>query len=246
MKKIVILLLVVCSLSCSSQDSVLLRLNYEKGSEYLVQMDMIQDMGAMGMLMNMKMDMSMKVADYQEEVFSTEMKITKLAMNMNQGGVEMSFDTDMKEEDLDMMGKQMKAQFTPMMAVVIHSKTNQLGKVLSTETKPNYPGMDQITNQSSNIEYPEKALIVGDSWTVINEVAEATMTITYEIKGIEPAVVLIGLTGVVSGGGKGDISGELTVDKKTGILLKTKMNTELLVQGQKTSSKVNMTMKKVN
>lgn len=234
------------SLSVVAQESVLLRLNYEKGDEYLIKMNMVQDMSAMGMLMNMKMDMSMNVVDFQKEVFSTEMKITKISMNMMQSGMEMSFDSDAKDEDLDMMGKQLKAQFAPMMEVVIYAKTNNLGKVLATETKPNFPGMDQMTNQSGSIEYPKKALKVGDSWTVDNEASGNKITMVYEVKSIGTEVVTIDLTGAISGAGEGKISGELTIDKETGVALKTVMNTDMLVQGQKTTSKVDMTMKKMN
>ena len=234
------------SLSAVAQESVLLRLNYEKGDEYLIKMNMVQDMSAMGMLMNMKMDMSMNVVDFQKEVFSTEMKITKISMNMMQSGMEMSFDSDAKDEDLDMMGKQLKAQFSPMMEAVIYAKTNNLGKVLTTETKPNFPGMDQMTNQSGSIEYPKEALKVGDSWTVDNEASGNKITMVYELKSIEAEVVTVDLTGAISGAGEGKISGELTIDKETGIALKTVMNTDMLVQGQKTTSKVDMTMKKIN
>ena len=118
MKKVLITLLVITSLTVSAQESVLLRLNYTKGDSFLVTTESNQSMGAQGG-MNMKMTMGMIVADVEEEIIKTESMITSVNLEMMQGGMTMSYDSNKKEEELDQMGQMMKSQFDPMMEATI-------------------------------------------------------------------------------------------------------------------------------
>ena len=56
MKRIILVLLVITTLSATAQESVLLRLNYNEGDNYLLTVDAKQNMGLQGgMNMNMTM-----------------------------------------------------------------------------------------------------------------------------------------------------------------------------------------------
>ena len=92
-------------------------------------------MGAKGGV-DMKISMDMIVTSKEGDMLSTESKIKSINMNMLQGGMAMSYDSSMKEEDLDEMGKMMKQQFDPMMKSTITSKVNIKGEIL--ETKKNH------------------------------------------------------------------------------------------------------------
>ena len=100
MKKVLIALLVITSLTVSAQESVLLRLNYTKGDSFLVTTESKQSMGAQGG-MNMKMTMGMIVTEVAEENIKTESMITSVNLEMMQGGMTMSYDSSKKEEELD-------------------------------------------------------------------------------------------------------------------------------------------------
>ena len=77
MKKVLIALLVITSLTVSAQESVLLRLNYTKGDSFLVTTESKQSMGAQGG-MNMKMTMGMIVTEVAEDNIKTESMITSV------------------------------------------------------------------------------------------------------------------------------------------------------------------------
>ena len=100
MKRILIALLVITTLSATAQESVLLRLNYTKGDSFLVTTESNQSRGTQGGL-NMKMTMGMIVTEVSEDNIKTESQITAVVMDMMQGGMTMSYDSNKKEEELD-------------------------------------------------------------------------------------------------------------------------------------------------
>ena len=107
MKKLILLLFVVSANISLAQETALLRLNYEKGASYDVTMNMSQDMGAV-MSMGMGITINLKITDVEGDTYDSEMKFTKMTMDMLQGGNAISFDSTKSEEDLDAGGKQMK------------------------------------------------------------------------------------------------------------------------------------------
>ena len=150
MKKLVVLFLVISATISSAQEPVLLRLNYEKGESYSVSMNMSQEMGTM-MSMGMSIDMGMKIIDAKGENYESEMKFTKISMDMLQGGNIISFDSSKSDDELDEAGKMMKTQMGPMLEAVVLTKGNNLGEITEAVVEPNVPGMEDIANQSSNV-----------------------------------------------------------------------------------------------
>ena len=66
MKKIILLALVITTFTATAQESVLLRLNYNKGDNYLTTVELKQSMGVQGeMNMNMEMNSNVSSADNQ-------------------------------------------------------------------------------------------------------------------------------------------------------------------------------------
>jgi hypothetical protein len=107
MKKLLFLFVFATALNLTSQESILLRANYKKGDVLEVKMEQSQNMGAKGGL-DMKMSMDMIVTSKDGDMLTTESRIKWINMNMLQGGMAMSYDSSMKEEDLDQTGKMMK------------------------------------------------------------------------------------------------------------------------------------------
>ena len=244
MKKILTLMLLTVALVSNAQ-STLLRLNYTKGDTYLVKMDMVQNMAAAGVFMNMNIEMSMDIKDKKADTFDVEMKIKKMTMDMKQGAMNMSYDSTKKEADLDEMGKQMKAQMDPMLSITIFSTVNKLGKVLATKVEPDIPSAGQFKNQSSGIVFPEKAVKVGDTWDIDKTEKGMVMKFTYKVKSISNDTVVLDVTGNVSSNAKGTISGEVIVDKKSGVPTKSTINMDLEVQGQQMKTSIVMSSEKM-
>jgi len=244
MKKIFTLLLLTVTLASSAQ-STLLRLNYNKGERYDVKMNMVQNMAAAGVFMNMNIEMAMEVKDVKKAIYDVEMKIKKMTMDMKQGAMEMSYDSTKKEADLDDKGKQMKAQMDPMLSVTIFSEITNLGKVLETKVTPDIPSAAQFKKQSNGIVYPEKAVKVGDTWTMEKNENGVQMNFTYKVKSITNTTVQLDVTGTIAGIGKGTITGDVTIDKSTGVPTKSTINMDMEVQGQKVKTSVEMTTEKI-
>ena len=245
MKKVLITLLVITSLTVSAQESVLLRLNYTKGDSFLVTTESNQSMGAQGG-MNMKMTMGMIVADVEEEIIKTESQITSIVMNMMQGGMTMNYDSNKSDEELDQMGQMLKSQFAPMMEAVIYNTSDLQGNMIDTKLDPAIPGMEQITNRSMNtINYPKEKVSVGSSWTSENENQGMKMTTKYTVSSIADGLVSLDVSGDMSGAGTGTIKGKSTVEISSGISNNSEIEITIATQGMNITATTKITVSKM-
>lgn len=243
MKKLLFGLLFIATTISMAQESVLLRLNYEKGANYSMQMDMSQNMGGGAMMMNMGMNMYVKVIDVVDGIAQTESGFKRMTMDMSQGGMQMSYDSNKKDDELDDAGKMMKAQMGPMMKVKVFAKTDKFGKVTDTRVEPTIPNADQF-NQSNNIEYPKNAVKVGDTWNVKKDDKGMQMDISYKVLSIDKTKVVLEATGKISGNATGTMKGKFDIERMSGIPLNSTIDMDMTVQGQKMKSTIKATMKK--
>lgn len=231
-------MLVVTSL-CIGQESVLLRLNHNAGDQYLIAMDIEQE----GM-MSMHMDMSMAFLEKKDTVYSVEMGFEKVAMTMNQNGMEMSYDSSISEENMDDIAKMMHTQFAPMLEAKIYSTMTHRADTYDFRIEPNIPNAGDMADKASAVVFPKEALKVGDSWTENKIENGMDMTMVYTIKSIEADVVLIDLSGTISLLAEGTISGSLEVDKATGNVNSSIMDMQMSAEGQQISTHIKMTSTK--
>ncbi|QVY65734.1 hypothetical protein [Polaribacter sp. Q13] len=243
MKKLLVLFLVISANLSVAQDAVLLRLKYEKGATYDVDMNISQEMGAV-MSMGMNINMDIKVLDVAEDTYDSEMKFTKMTMDMLQGGQAMSFDSTKSDDELDEAGKMMKAQMGPMLTAVIYAKGNNLGEIIEVKVEPNVPGVAEMAKQSSNVVYPKEALSVGSTWTMTKEEKGMKMAFLYTVKSITSDIIAVDLSGDVTGVATGTISGNMSIDKNSGIPMNSLINMNMSVNGQELKTKAAMTMVK--
>ena len=200
-------------------------------------------MGTM-MSMGMSIDMGMKIIDAKGENYESEMKFTKISMDMLQGGNIISFDSSKSDDELDEAGKMMKTQMGPMLEAVVLTKGNNLGEITEAVVEPNVPGMEDIANQSSNVVYPKQAVKVGSTWTMSKDEKGMKMDFLYTVTSILKETILLDLSGDVSGMADGKITGNIKIDRTSGIPLETLMNMNLSVNGQELTSKVSVTTRK--
>ena len=243
MKKLLILFLVISANLSLAQDAALLRLNYEKGATYDVEMNISQEMGTV-MSMGMLINMDIKVLDVNGDTYDSEMKFTKMTMDMLQGGQAMSFDSTKSDEELDETGKMMKAQMGPMLSALISAKGNNLGEILEVKVEPSIPGVEDMAKQSSNVVYPTEAVSVGSTWTMTKEEKGMKMDFLYTVKSITSDKIVLDLSGDVSGMATGKISGNMNIDKASGIPENSTIDMNMSVSGQELKSTIKMTMVK--
>lgn len=245
MKKVLIALLVITSITTTAQESVLLRLNYTKGDSFLVTTESNQNMGSQGG-MNMKMTMGMIVADVVEDNIKTESQITSIVMDMMQGGMTMSYDSNKNDEELDQMGQMLKSQFAPMMESVIYNTLDSQGNVLDTKLDPAIPGMEQMTNRAmSTINYPKEKVSVGSSWTSENEIQGMKMTTKYTVSSIADGFVTLDVSGDMSGVGTGTIKGKSTVEISSGMSNNSEIEITIATQGMNITGTTKTTVSKM-
>ena len=245
MKKVLIALLVITSITTTAQESVLLRLNYTKGDSFLVTTESNQNMGSQGG-MNMKMTMGMIVDDVVEDNIKTESQITSIVMDMMQGGMTMSYDSNKNDEELDQMGQMLKSQFAPMMEAVIYNTLDSQGNVIDTKLDPAIPGMEQMTNRAmSTINYPKEKVSVGSSWTSENEIQGMKMTTKYKVSSIADGFVTLDVSGDMSGVGTGTIKGKSTVEISSGMSNNSEIEITIATQGMNITGTTKTTVSKM-
>lgn len=244
MKIFLVALLVVASYSASAQESVLLRLNYTEGDKYALVVEMDQGMGMQGN-MNMSMTMAMNVTEVSKKEVKTESKITAIKMDMMQGGMAMQFDSEKEADVSDPIGQTMKAQFEPMMEATIYNILDRMGNTIESRVEPAIPGMEQISGSSSNIGYPEKEVSVGSTWTSENENQGLIMNTHYTVTSIANGVIVLDISGEVSGVGTGTINGKTNIDIQSGVQTNSALEMNISAGGMDMSMKTNTTMTKV-
>lgn len=236
MKKLLFLFLAITANTIFAQDEVLLRLNYENNATYSTKTIVSQEMGAM-MSMEMTMDMEMEVTAVENENYDTKTKFTNMSMEMLQGGNLMTFDSSKSDDELDAAGKMMKSQMGPMLEAVIYSKVTTLGKASVVSIEPMIPGVEDIASQSSAVVYPKEAVKVGSTWTMSKEEKGMKMDFLYTVQSISKENVLVDVSGEVSGMGSGKITGNVTIDRVSGIPIKSLVEMNLSVAEQKLKMK---------
>ena len=245
MKRILIALLVITSIAVSAQESVLLRLNYTKGDSYLMTVESKQGMGAQGGV-NMKINMGVIVSEVSGDNVKTESKILSVALDMMQGGMAMSYDSNKKDEELDQMGQMLKSQFDPMMNSIIYNSYDKLGNITETKVEPSVPGMNQLTEGSGSVIYPNEKISVGSSWSSNKGNQGMKTTTTYTVSQIKDGIVYLDITGNVSGaeGVDGAVKGSSEIEVSTGLAKKTSIEVAILNQGMDITINSNITMTK--
>ena len=166
-------------------------------------------------------------------------------MDMMQGEMSMSYDSNKKEAELDQMGQMMKSQFDPMMKATIHTSLDNLGNMIETKIEPAIPGMEQLTGSASTINYPEEKVSVGSSWTSEDENQGVKMSTTYTISSIANGIVSLDVSGDVAGTGTGTIKGKTTVDISSGVPTSAAIEVTMSAQGVNMSIITNTTMTKI-
>jgi hypothetical protein len=244
MRNFFLLALLTISFTAATQESVLLRLNYNQGDNYITSIELEQNMGEQGG-MSMTMKMNSNVNSVDDELIMLESKIKSIAMNMNQGGMVMDYDSNKSSEELDQMGQMMKSQFDPILKATIYNSVDRYGNVLELKVEPTLPGMEQFTGSQNAINFPDEAVSVGSSW--VSEADNQGMKIVtkYTVTSISDEMIYLDVSGDVSGIGVGTIIGKSTVEISSGIQTNATIEMTISAQGIEMNMVTSSTMKKV-
>ncbi|CAL2081612.1 conserved exported protein of unknown function [Tenacibaculum sp. 190524A02b] len=238
-KKLIALLLFVTTISMA-QEKALLRLNYEKGDAFVVKMKMNQVVeGAMEM--NIGMNMEMDIKDVQDGVYSSEMSFKNTSIDMIMAGQTMSYNSDMKEEEMDPFAKGAHGQMKTLLETVAMFKYNEFGEITETKIISGSGDVSKFKENNNSIVYPKEAVTVGMEWKDSKTTSEGVNTnFVYKVTSIKKDKVLLDVTGTVGGIAKGDIKGTATIDRATGTIdiMDILMNMDIMEKKMKSNIKI--------
>ena len=244
MKKGILLTLLMMAFAATAQESVLLRLNYNKGDNYVTSIELKQSMGAQGG-MNMTMFMNSNISSVNDQSIMLESKVESVVINMNQGGMVMDYDSNKSSEELDQMGQMMKSQFDPILKATIYNSVDRYGNVLEVKVEPSLPRMEQFTGGQNAINFPEEEVSIGSSWESESENQGMKIVTKYTVTNIADGMISLNIAGDVSGIGTGTLIGKSTVEISSGVQTNATIEMNLSSQGIEMNLITTSTMKKI-
>lgn len=247
MKKFFTLATLMITLISFSQETVLLRYNYKKGDNYLLKMNMEQDMGKL-MVMDMKMNMSYKIKDVKDTIFNLELGFTEIKTDVKSGKENISYNSNTKEADMNKEQKKMHQSMKKLLELVVAGKCTHRGKMYDFKVIKGEGFSSQFTNQMNSVIYPEKPVKVGDYWEGEQDKAtegiKTKMNYKYTVKAINKKTVDVRIEGTISGVLSGTITGDMVIDKETGNNAVVNMNMEMNMFEQTIKSTISTTCEK--
>lgn len=229
------------SIESAEGDKVLIRIKPKVGDSQkaLMTMDMSSE-GGQALAMNMSMSMDMKVTDFTDAVYTYEVKYDKIKMDMDAGGMQMNYDSSLKEQTG--MGAMMHEQMKGLLEKPLSMKMNERGKI----TEFNMPGLDgnqQMDMGSLTLPLPEGPVGVGDSWTDERPIpGSGNMKMNMTVEKITVDDIIIGVKGTIEGdgGAGGDFSGNYKLARSNGFTKDGTMNINMTAEGMPMKMKINV------
>lgn len=206
----------------TGQDSVILKLNLEKGKKYsfkskATQVMMMNMKGqSMNTTQNVEMTNTVKIIDIIDEQFVAEWSVEKIKMNQTAMGMNFTYDSEHPENTSPLIADQVK-QFEDELKKSQRMTLDAWGNIVNT-TKTN-------NTASSITPLPKEAIHVGSTWTQeeskeINGVSGISHT-TYSVTKITKKEVHVDFTSTLTGAGKaeldGNSSGTIVFDMASGL-----------------------------
>lgn len=234
----------------STNEKILLRYNLKQGEGYEQTMDNDTKTQIMGMDVPSLQKISTKTIVTQVDDagnLTQETTIEKFYMKQSNP---MMGDMEYDSEDPKKQEPALAAQLGSMKGTKTITKISPNGKMLENSK--------DVGNIGTSNQYPEKAVGVGDTWEVSSSMKnpmlgnkEIINQSSYKLLQRNAGKAILELNGKITSEGKeiGSISGKITVDEKTGIVLESDLSQQMTIEIQgmeaKIDSKIKMTSKKL-
>lgn len=253
---ILVLILSGISGTMQAQKSILLTYDLEAGQQYDYQINMDQDIvfetGGQTMTLDqiMSFGTTTKVLYSSSDSINILTTIDKIQMDQQIFGMQLKYDSD-DQSTHSGMGAQMAEAMNPLIHANYTTTIDNRGKVIQVDFGK-LVGNNEIAgnlNSANNFcIYPEYKVKVGDSWETDiapMEGSDSKVHAKYTIKSISESDVILDYAGQLSGNSldgdtvnlSGIQTGEMTVDKKTGWLIKSTIEQDIKMEMEKEGNK---------
>lgn len=206
----------------------LLRIQSEVGDNY----DITFGMEMWGpMEMSIEMNFFQKVLSVDRDETDFKMGFTKAKMSMSLNGIIINYDSEnpYESEASAAMHSEIKAMFSAELGMTTDSK----GKVLKEYGFEDLG--DEFTSQMgfTNVEYPEHALKIGDSFDHSIREKGMSMDATYTLTNVSDSEYTLSITGDIAGEASGEVTGEIILFRECGMPKTVNFEMEMDVMGKK-------------
>jgi len=245
---ITMLLLVGLSLQMNAQKSAQLKYNLTQGDKYSYEMKMDQDIvfQASGQTMTLDQVMEFYMTSTISKVsdsITVDSKIDRVVMNQKIFGMEMKYDSDVPAADQNPMAAKIAEAMGGLINKSYSMVMDNLGNVGKVDVSQITDNEDLANNLGSGANfavYPENAVSVGDSWEKdIEPIKTSDMKFhaKYTVLKLSSSEAVLQLEGTITANKLDDVDanmnlsgqqkGEITIDVKTGWLIKSEVQQDL-------------------
>lgn len=258
-----IVLFILISTATTAQKSVMIKYQPKEGTTLKNKMSATMDMNFkagekdVSTTIIMAFDMDYLIKDRKDDITNVDLIFNRVQMTMK-GPVNSTYDSENVDPN-DPFSAEIGKNFKGVIGTPVKMKINTQGKLAEpiditqffTEIPANKAGelKEQMTNQM--IQFPEHKVKVGESWnatTTMNNIGE--LKLTYTLKEIHKKTLELSVSGKILATTSEtvsmkstEISGAITLDKKTGETLSSSMLMDMVMGVNSQGVNMNMNMK---
>jgi hypothetical protein len=254
----ILMFVVGFSFNLNAQKSVQLKYKVTQGDQYSYEMKMDQDIVFQASGQTMTLDqviefyMTSSIAKVSDSI-TIESKINRVVMNQKIFGMDMKYDSDVPATDQNPMAAKIAEAMGGLInkgySMVMDDYGN-VGKVDVSQVTDNEDLANNLGSGANFAVYPEKSVSVGDSWEKdIEPIKTSDMKFhaKYTVLKLSGSEAVLKFDGTITANKIDDVdvdmnlsgtqSGEITVDVKTGWLIKSEVEQELKLDIEQNGAK---------
>jgi len=242
MKKTVLVLLALLTLSLHAQESADVKLNLSQNTKYQTTIKTVFHNSTMKDRTDYQ---TLTVKDVTNNNALVEIAINKIVVNLSNNGKALVYDSSQNESEMSTDIKGLHSRFKPALNTVIIETISKTG-VSSNRKKVSGQLNAQMATQKTNvIKLPLEPLVVDFVWTQLVQSDKIKVLYSYMVTEITETKVVLECIGEPQGMLKGKIEGFIELDKKSGIPTKKEYTSDMTLNGQVIQTTTTITTEKV-
>lgn len=247
MKKIIIVVLMLFSMSVIAQESVLLRVNCKQGDKFSTKIFTKKNhtISSSKELISYETTTVKKVVD---SIYVFEMSVDRLIIKGKHNGEDIKYDSSVKEENMTKNTVWYHYMAKPSLETKIAIATNKKGKILDKKRLSGSEDISRAIHTINFITFPKKPVSIGTEWKEEKTENNVKTVKTYKVTKITNAKVILSFEGqkydVYIPRKKDTVVGIIEIDRKTGMPIKKELKRDGIFTGNREQSDVIVTIKK--